>query len=235
MSSDLVFFLHRLGIKVYRISSGAKVVELADIISTDIDEISTKLSPFSGESPRLLISDTISYLFHSQIPQTETSLSRDIVLQKIKSEIPENFESTSWDYKVVGSNPDYVEVLVFAPVVDFQNLITKIADSLHINFEVIEPESIAVTRHPNPIVGITFKDDLGAKDEQSLNIVINSTNSSAQSHTSKNIFIIIGFVLFVILNIFLYTKYQQSKTLYLKKVNNFNSYSQTLCLAVQNN
>jgi hypothetical protein len=176
-----------LGVKVFRISTKQEVTELADIPTLDHDVVSAKLASFSGSTFRLLISDTISYLFHSQIPRSNTPVSREIVLQKIKGEIPENFESSSWDYKIINQNTDFTEVIVFSPVAEFQNFINQISTKLQLNFEVIEPESIAVTRHPNPIVGILHKDDLGLKDEQSLNIIVNTPASHQRNHFPKGL------------------------------------------------
>jgi hypothetical protein len=213
MSTELVFFLHRLGLKVYQVKSDSTVVELADVSSLDIAEITKKLESFSGSTVRLLTSDSISYLFQSHIDITNTPLSRDIVFQKIKSEIPEDVESIRWDYKVVTRSTDFADVVVFAPVADFQKLIDNVSRQLRLVVEAIEPESISSTRHPNPIVGITLKNDIGEKDESTLNISTTpTTNSSPSFPFLKIILSIIGIVAFVLINYFLYQKYNQNQT-----------------------
>lgn len=212
MSTDMVFFLHRLGIKIFRVSDDLKVSELVDIPTIDLDTITPKLAAYQGSTFRLLISDTISYLFHSLVPKTNTAISREVVLQQIKGEIPENFETTSWDYKIINQNNDHTEVLVFAPVSEYQELISQLAFKMEFNFEVIEPESIAITRHPNPILGILNKDDLSLKDEQSLNISVTSSSTKTTRSFPKWIVYFVVILLFIGLNYFLFSKYRSSQS-----------------------
>ena len=218
MSTDLVFFLHRLGVKIYRVTSNLETTEVVDIPTLDIPEAISKLTSFSGKSFRLLISDTISYIFHTHIPVTNIPISRDIVLEKIKNEIPENFASTNWDYKIINTSNDTADILVFALVSDFQNFINQISDNLQITFEATEPESVAVTRHPDPVVGIFKKDDLKNKDEQSLNLTFKPENISKSPNIIKPLLIIVLIILFVVGNYFLYQWYQKNNQPKITKV-----------------
>lgn len=209
MSTDLVFFLHRLGIKVYRVKPNNTVVELVDIGSLDESVIINKLKEFSGSTIRVLTSDTISYLFQAHIDISQFPLSRDRVMEKIRSEIPENIESIKWDYKLITKSESVAEVVVFSPVAEFQKLIISISKQLHLVVEAIEPESVATSRHPNPIVGITLKEDIGEKDEATLNITA-VENISPKPFIPKILLIIFGFILFIFINYILYQKYQST-------------------------
>ncbi len=197
MSTDLVFFLHRLGFKIYKVSPSFVSTELIDVPTLDPTELKSKLESFSGQTFRLLISDTISYLFHTQIPTTNVPISRELVSTKIKNDIPQNIESTNWDYKIINTLNGQADILVFALVSDFQDIVNEITSSLKINFEVTEPESVASTRDPNPIVGIMKKEDLTGQDNQSLNLAFKSDPSPSHFNVFPILTVIFIIVLFI--------------------------------------
>jgi len=214
MSTDLVIFLHRLGVKVYRVSPSLEVSEEVDISSTNIDEMVAGLTQYSSSTIRLLVSDTVCYLFHTTVSGSMSQVNRASVLAKIKGEVPEDIESTRWDYKVVNSTTDMTEVIVFATTSEYQLWIDTLTNKLDVTIEAIEPESIAVTRHPNPIVGLYQKKDYKGQDSQSLNISVAPTASATRAkppRRSSLISIILFLIGFVLINYFLYQKYQQSR------------------------
>ena len=210
MSTDLVFFIYRLGIKVYRVGSNLQATELIDVPTLDVEEIATKLAAYSGSTARVLISDTVSYLFHTQISLGGAPISRELVLSKIKNEIPENIEAVNWDYKVITSKDGLDDVLIFAPVLEYQTLITDISAKLKISFETIEPESIALTRHPDPVVGLYKKNDLRAPDDQTLNISVTPPSPTSHNSILKPIIVIVIITLVVIVNYFIYNLYKKT-------------------------
>ena len=213
MSTDLVFFLHRLGFKIYKVSPSFVPTELIDVPTLDPAELKSKLESFSGQTFCLLISDTISYLFHTQIPTTNVPISRELVSAKIKNDIPQNVESTKWDYKIINTLNGQADILVFALVSEFQDLINDLSTSLKITFEVTEPESIASSRHPDPIVGILKKDDFNAKDDQSLNLAFVPETNSSPFNPLPFLALLIIVILFVGGSYYFLRWYRQNKAL----------------------
>lgn len=210
MATDLVFYLHRLGFKIYEVGSGSKVTEVFTTDTLDPAVFGEQLTAYSGRTFRLLLSDSISYLLKTDLTPGQP-LSRESVLTAIKPQIPENFDTLNWDYKVLSRTDSAVDILVFAPVFEYQSLIARISDKFKLHFEVIEPEAVSGTRNPNPIIGITSKDDLGAKDEQSLNLTVTPTvPEKKKSGFPVSLIIIIFIFLFVAANYFLYLQYRKS-------------------------
>ena len=187
-NKNKVIYWHRLGLKVYEVEANNAVL-MRDIESTDITEIQEHLNFLKDNSVYLLLSDAISYLFKTEIDNTEVINEgfKSRLLEIVKADIPEDFSNFSWDYKIVNSE-NKKEVLVFAPIAEIQNKINQLSQNLGIKFMVIEPESISAQRDPNPIVGIVLKNDVAGKDEEVLNIVV---DEKIQGNSNKFWWIVI--------------------------------------------
>lgn len=206
MSTVNIFFLHRQGLKIYQIKNGTEPVEVTSIDSLDPSILIQKCSTYFGQTIRLLVADSICYLLQSQLPPDNSPLTREKILANIKVEIPESFERFDWDYKIDTQDKTGTSITVFAPVGQYQQLIFTLAEKLKLNVEAIEPESIAASRHSNPILGLYQKQDMAAADQDTLNIEINDS----QGRSPGNFLKIFGFILFLILfagaNYYLYLK-----------------------------
>jgi len=193
-----VVYWYRRGFKVYHLTNSNVTLE-KELKSSDPEQIKTELKYLSGQSVFLLLSDSISYLFEKILdpPLTLGDNFKAKLLDLVKSEIPEDFSEFIWDYKVEKTLDEKQKIIIFAPVKEFQDLIKNISNNLNIKIEAIEPESIASFRDPNPVLGITKKTDIKGKDEEILNLSIAPT-----AKKDKNLFKIIGLVIFIILIIF---------------------------------
>ncbi len=218
MAKNKVIYWHRLGLKVYEVED-KKASLLRDIETTDLTEIQEHLNFLKNSEVCLLLSDAMAYLFKSVLDSTEVINDgfRERLLQIVKTDIPEDFSNFSWDYKII-ENEGQKSVLIFAPIADIQNKINELSKNLGIKFEVIEPESIAAERDPNPIVGIVLKNDVKGKDEEVLNIVV---DGKPEKHNNFEKIFLAGvvIVIFVLINYFLYTKFF-GKKIEVKKVEN---------------
>ncbi len=206
MAKTKVIYWHRLGLKVYDVDKN-KVDLLRNIETTDLQEIQEHLSFLKDSEVNLLLSDAISYLFKNEIASEEIIDDgfRNRLLEIVKADIPEDFSNFSWDYKVVEADGKK-EVLVFAPIAEVQNKINELSKNLGIKFVVIEPESVSADRDPNPIVGIVKKNDIKGNDAEVLNIVVDE-NTGENKNIFKVVLIILGIIVFIIGNYFLYKKF----------------------------
>jgi hypothetical protein len=202
---EKVIYWHRLGVKVYDVSQMPPVLE-KEIRTNEPQEILSNLKYLSGQSIILLLSDSISYLYQKTIdpPLTVDNQFKTNLLNLIKTDIPEDFNDFSWDYKIDDTSDGKQEVSIFAPIKEFQILIKSIATELDLKIEVIETESFAAARDPNPIIGITKKPDLNLKDDQSLNLSIIPNLKTAKS-ILKTLLIIFGISILALL----FTLYQK--------------------------
>ena len=192
MNSTKVIYLDRFGLKVYDVASKSPVLE-KEIKSIDIDQIKSELAYLNNQSVSLLLADSISYFYQKIIdpPIKIDNNFKNNLLETIKPEIPEDFSDFNWDYKVEKNQENKQKVIVFAPIKKFQFLITEISNQLNIKIETIEVESIASTRDPNPIIGITKKSDIKGKDEDILNLSVTPQTSPKKSPLKKIILVII--------------------------------------------
>ena len=172
MAKKKVIYWHRSGLRVYEVV-GTSAKLLREIESVDLTEIQENLSFLKNGEVCLLLSDEISYLIKNDLGEDSVVDEgfRDRLLKVVKADIPEDFSDFFWDYKIEDSEGKK-EVLIFAPIAEVQNKINELSKNLGIKFVVIEPESIALKRDPNPVVGITQKNDVKGKDENVLNIVV---------------------------------------------------------------
>jgi len=212
MNSTKVIYLDRFGLKVYDIGSNSPVLE-KEIKSLDIDQIKSELTYLNNQSILLLLSDSVSY-FYQKIIDPPFKIDNNFkanLLETIKSEIPEDFSNFNWDYKVEKDPENKQKVIIFAPIKKFQLLITEISNQLNIKIETIEIESIASTRDPNPIIGITKKSDIKGKDEDTLNLSVIPQTSPKKSPIKKIILVIIFIAILTSILFFIKTKKTTSK------------------------
>jgi len=195
MSSIKVIYLDRFGLKVYNITSNLSVLE-KEIKSLDIDQIKPELVYLNGQSVLLLLADAVSYFYEKIIdpPLKIDNSFKNSLKEIIKSEIPEDFSDFNWDYKVEKDVEDKQKITIFAPIKEFQSLISEISNQLNIKIKAIENQTSASIRDPDPVIGITKKADIKGKDEEVLNLSIIPTVKK-----NKNIPKIISIVIFFIL------------------------------------
>lgn len=218
MSFPLVIFFHRLGLKLFEIPENEEVVELVDITSINPPDIIENLSEFSGRVVYILASDAVCHVFHHEMPYQEAPLSREFIFEQVKDKFPSHLQSSSWDFKTISTDSHTIEIIVFALTEEFQSLISSVISKLELKVVSIEPESIAVTRHPSPVVGITFGKSTHSPLQNTvivpkITVVNPATKVSTINNNSpklKAALTVFGLVLFAIVNIFLYLKYNQT-------------------------
>ncbi|MBI2464691.1 hypothetical protein HYV64_00980 [Candidatus Shapirobacteria bacterium] len=208
MSIPLVVFFHRLGLKLFEVSENEEVAEFVDITSVNPPDIIENLSEFSGREVYLLASDAICHVFHHEIPSQEGHLSREFIFEQVKDKFPSHLQSSSWDYKTISTDTHTIEIIVFALTDEFQSLISNVISKLGLRIISLEPESIAVTRHSNPVLGITFGKATPPPVQN--NTASNTPPTNETNSKSKIILTVIGLFVFILANFFLYYKYNQN-------------------------
>lgn len=212
-NSQTVIYWHRLGFKLYNVSQKSLPKLEKEVEYHDIEQAKIELKSLSGQSILLLLSDSISYLYEKILdsPLVLDNNFKDKLLNIIQPEIPEDFSEFIWDYKVEKTLDGKQKIIIFAPVKEFQTIINEISNSLNINIEAIETESIAAIRDPNPVLGIIKKTDIKGKDEEVLNLSV-----IPKIEKKKNPLKTIGLIFFIILIIFSIFFIIKSKTKNLK-------------------
>jgi len=121
---------------------------------------------------RLLLADDLSYVLQLNIPfDTKLNNERQLVEEKIKTEIPEILDHDDWDYKETGrKTQNDKQIIAFAPVQSAFTLISQALADANLKVEAVEPEVVSKIRNTNPLIGIALKKDLKGKDEKVLNI-----------------------------------------------------------------
>ncbi|MDD4135658.1 MAG: LytR C-terminal domain-containing protein [Candidatus Shapirobacteria bacterium] len=80
------------------------------------------------------------------------------------------------------------------------------SSNLDINFNIIEPEAVAITRDPDPIIGIYKKNDIKGKDEEVLNLSLTPSKENSKKIIKK--VLLIFFSLLIVL-FFLIIKFKK--------------------------
>jgi len=204
-----IIYWHRFGLKVYNIDKNLSPVLEKEVDSIEIEKIETELEYLNGQSILLLLSDSISYLYEKIIdpPLIVDNNFRDKLLEIIKQDIPEDFSEFYWDFKIKNDPSGKQKVTIFAPIKEFQEIINQISNKLAIKIDVIEPESIATTRDPSPIIGIYKKTDIKGKDEEVLNLSLTPLKENSKKITKKILIFI--FIIILIFLFFLIIKFKK--------------------------
>jgi len=204
-----IIYWHRFGFKVYNIDKKLSPILEKEIDSNDLEKIETELKYLSGQNILLLLADSISYLYEKTIdpPLIVDNHFKDKLLEMIKQDIPEDFSQFYWDFKIKDDLNGKQKVVIFAPIKEFQEIISQVSNKLAIKFDVIEPESIATTRDPSPIIGIYKKTDIKGKDEKILNLLLAPPEENSKKITKKILIFVFIFVL--IFSIFLIIKFKK--------------------------
>ena len=204
-TTQKIIYLYRSGLKIYNVGPDLVPVLEKEMKSSNIEEIKIGLKYLSDQSIFLLLSDEISYLYEKNInpPLIVDDNFKKNLLDLVKADIPEEFSEFVWDYKIKDDLNGVQKVSIFAPTKEFQILINQIANILNIKFEVIEPESIAITRDKNPILGIIQKTDINGKDIETLNLSI-SPKKETRKIPLKKIGVIVITTISIVSLVFLY-------------------------------
>lgn len=173
---EIVIYWHRFGVVVYKIDNSV-VVNLGKADDPEGTQVKELLTKYSGSNARILLADSVSYLLTTNVTAVVGKDFRSLVRESLRSSIPDDIPENSWDYKVAKTEGDISEVIVFSPVKEFRLQIFNLCQELGINIVAIEPESIAESRNPNPVLGISQKQDISGKDDSTLNISVASNPS----------------------------------------------------------
>jgi hypothetical protein len=153
--------------------------ETLDLVFAEI------IKKFKTKSFRILVSDELSYVVRLIVPaDVAREKVRDYIWDEIASKIPEELSGAQWDYKEVDSEKDdktdkAKDVIIFALVKSFYQILGKAVKNVNMSVEAIEPEAIAKTRDVNPLVGIALKEDTTGRDENVLNLKLTMTEDEA--------------------------------------------------------
>ena len=137
----------------------------------NLEKILTELKTNYGKfNWRILIANNLSYILKQDFLKTEI-VSRTEVFQRAVNIIPENLDNDDWDYISLPSQSDGIQqVEIFAPVQEYWQNFKQILKKIEVEVLVVEPESAALARNNNPLIGICLKEDLVGNDSKVLNI-----------------------------------------------------------------
>jgi len=205
-----IIYWHRFGFKVYNIDKNLSPVLEKEVDSIEIEKIEAELEYLSGQNILLLLADSISYLYEKIIdpPLIIDNNFKDKLSEIIKQDIPEDFSQFYWDFKITDDPDGKQKVIIFAPIKEFQEIINQISNKLTIKVDIIEPESIATTRDPNPIIGIFKKTDIKGKDEEVLNLLLTPKKENSNK-IIKKIILTVTFIIILICSIFLIIEFKK--------------------------
>ena len=160
-----IIYWNQLGFKIFSIDKKLSPQLEKEVESNEIEKIENELKYLSNQKVSLLLSDSISYIYEKTIEPALTidNNLKNKLLEIIKPDIPEDFSQFSWDFKIKDDPSGKQKVIIFAPIKKIQEIISQISNKLAIEFDIIEPESIATARDPNPIIGVYKKTDIKGK------------------------------------------------------------------------
>lgn len=209
-STKKIIYWHQSGLSVYFVNKKLSVVLEKEVESDDIERIKDELNYLKGQKISLLLADSVSYLYEKTIdPPLPVDINfKNKLLEIIASDIPEDFSQFNWDFKVKSDLEGKQKVIVFAPIKKIQDIIIQISNDLAIEFDIIEPETIASLRDPNPILGIFKKTDIKGKDEDVLNLVLTPSQKGSKKSIPKIILILV-FIIILIFSIFFIIKFKK--------------------------
>ncbi|MFA6249914.1 MAG: LytR C-terminal domain-containing protein [Candidatus Shapirobacteria bacterium] len=170
-----VIHLSRSRVKLYQVSIGKSlscVLQVDQAYNPPALEEVFSAKNLKTKIVRVLFSDDLSYVVKITIPKA-IAVTRDYIGGLLKEQIPEVLSDTDWDYKQISTAGDSKVVMAFAPVKEFKDKVNTLSSKLSLTIEAIEPESVAITRHPDPVIGLALKNDLSGSDDQTLNLAIN--------------------------------------------------------------
>ena len=195
-----VIFWQRNGLKVYKVNDSLAPVIEKEIESKEAEVIGEGLKYLNGQGVYVLLADPISYLYEKIIdpPLMVGSGFRDKLKELVKADIPEDFDEYNWDFKIEKTTEGKQKVMIFAPIKEFELLITEVARGVGVKIIAMESESIAASRDPNPVVGITKKNDINGKDEEVLNLTVDPVIKKRKLMTD-----LVGIVLIVVVTLIL--------------------------------
>ena len=150
--------------------------------TTTLEDLLTTLQQeYNAKTIRVLLADELSYLVELTIPPMPESMEREYIAGQLPALIPETFTQNEWDFKVESIQKNGKKILVFAPIHYIYDALSKASIKKGVIIEAMEPVSLALKRHTNPIIGLAMKKDLKGKDEDVLNIVPSSVVSKSVS------------------------------------------------------
>lgn len=111
------------------------------------------------KSIRLLLANDLTYTLELNIPfDTKPVNERQLVEEKIKSEIPEILDHDDWGFKETGLKTQKdKQIIAFAPIKSAFTLISQALVDADLKVEVIEPEAISKIRNNDPLIGLALK------------------------------------------------------------------------------
>jgi hypothetical protein len=205
-----VVFLTRDQVRLYDVNphlnqAPQPVSEVSYSLENFVD-VFTSLKPRLKGNLRFLLSDNISYSTHLQIPISEKD-ERQYISSQLSSLFPESLGEKDWDYYQTSTNSEFRDVFVFAPVKPYKELIDQISNDLGLRIISLEPESVAITRHPSPIIGTALKKDIVGKDDDVLNLAPSISRQINFSWLLIPLFLIV----FIFSNIYLFSIFSKKK------------------------
>ncbi|KKQ51851.1 hypothetical protein A2865_04485 [Candidatus Woesebacteria bacterium RIFCSPHIGHO2_01_FULL_39_17] len=143
---------------------------------------------FKTKKFRILVADELSYIVRLSVDSNLSSgQERQFLSDQLKEKIPESLAPGEWDYKEIVSSEgvDGKEVIVFALVRDFYEVLRRAVTNTGLIVEAVEPEVVAKTRDANPIIGLAMKEDITGRDEEVLNIILKEGKEKATETVSE--------------------------------------------------
>lgn len=114
------------------------------------------------KSIRLLLTEEFFFLAGFSINK-EAQKDREAIQKIAEGVIPEDLDKVHWDYVATKNDEETVNIQCFCLTKKFDSILIKIADSLSVEIEAIEPYPISIYRSfadNNPTFLLLYKDDI---------------------------------------------------------------------------
>jgi hypothetical protein len=149
-----------------------KVIWEKTLDLTNLDQVLNQLTSKLGHKNwHVLIADELCYYFELSFSPFVT-VSREEIAEQILTDIPEELSDEDWDYKLERSEAGNLVAKVFSPVQEYWQVFKKALKQAEMEVVAVEPETLAKTRNPHPMIGVALKSDLVGVDANVLNIQI---------------------------------------------------------------
>jgi len=171
----LIIYLRRETLKTYLVDA-AGVSQNTGEYPWTTDNLETVLRKIikqeNQKMARVLLDDTLGYLWDLEVPLTEKD-EKNYIVQKIAAKLPEVLENQDWNFKEVGQTKEAKIIRVFAPARNIWKLFTLNCLKVGLTVEAVETVSLALERNKDPVVGLATKTDVLEKREEKTEVLEN--------------------------------------------------------------
>jgi hypothetical protein len=156
---------------------------------------------YQTEEIRICLSEQASYIIYPTLNKPIKQPIRELLLNQIQTEIPEQLKEDEWDFKILSQNDSQINAIVFAPVISIYRPVKAFCIKAQLNLSVIEPETLSKQRHQDPVVGIGLLKKHNDPDEKQLSLPGTTKKKHVRMYVLSTLILLITLliILFILL------------------------------------